>query len=356
MSFFYRLPYRFFWRISKFRKKLIPCVVYCADPLDYTILEPVVRHLDTVCIYVAKNRHTEAFLHKKGIVPRRMPVFPEMVLLARHSAWKFPVKAIRIFGFRHGPYHFKTFTSARNYQAFTLFFLTSPVEENEARQAGIENVMALGYPKLDPAFDGIWREEKLRKFRRETLKDTEKPILLFSATWEKSGMSAVRRWYQRLNELTADYTVYVTLHPWVSKDVFNVIRSTPDVCLVPTDDILPVMMLADLTISDTSSIIGEFIALDKPIITFHTGGAPRKPKELDMILDKAGYRVETFEELKQTVGVFFNSEDTFAQSRRELREMMFCNLGSAGKQAAEIIKNRHLDTNPPVADSLDDRL
>jgi CDP-glycerol glycerophosphotransferase (TagB/SpsB family) len=312
-------------------------VAYCAEPLDYTILEPVVRHLDKMCVYVAKNRHTADFLRNKGISPRRMPIFPETVLMARHSAWKFPVKAIRIFGFRHGPYHFKTFTSARNYRAFTLFFLTSPVEEKEARQAGIENVQAVGYPKLDAAFDGTWREEKLREFRREKFKDREKPILLFSATWEKSGMSAVRRWYHRLNELATDYTVCVTLHPWVSKDVFHVIKSTPDVFLVSTDDLLPVMMLADLTISDTSSIVGEFIALDKRIITFRTGDASRKPKELDMILDKAGHRVDSFDELTRTVDVYFNSEDTFTQFRRELREMMFCNLGTTGKRAAEII-------------------
>lgn len=334
MSFFYRLPYRFFWRISKSRKKLIPCIVYCADPLDYTILEPVVRHLDTVCIYVAKNRHTEAFLRKKGIVPRRMPVFPEMVLMARHSTWKFPVPAIRKYGFRHGPYHFKTFTSVRNYRPFTLYFLTSQAEATEARKMGLTNVAAAGYPRLDPAFDGSWTEEKLQDFRKENLNNNKKPVLLFSATWDKSGMSAVGRWYRRLKELTADYEVCVTLHPWMSRDVFLTVKNTPDVFLAGTDDLLPLIMLADCTISDTSSIIGEFIALDKRIITFRTGRAERKPDTLDAMLDKTGYRVESFDDLKQTLKGYLTSEDPYIPSRRALREQLFCNLGTAGKWAA----------------------
>lgn len=333
-SYLYTLPYRIFWHWSRYRNRLIPCVIYCAEPLDYTILEPVVRHLKKPCVYVAKNRRTAAYLHQKGIRALRMPVFPEMVLMARHSTWKFPVPTIRKYGFRHGPYHFKTFTSVRNYRPFTLYFLTSPTEATEARKMGLDNVVPAGYPKLDPAFDGSWTEEKLQIFRKEKLNDSKKSILLFSATWEKSGMSAVKRWYRRLKELTADYMVCVTLHPWVSRDVFLTIKNTPDVFLVGTDDLLPLMMLADCTISDTSSIIGEFIALDKRIITFRTGSAERKPHSLDAMLDKAGYRVDSFDDLKQTLKRYLTSEDPYTHNRRLLREQLFCNLGTAGKWAA----------------------
>ncbi|RKY50916.1 MAG: hypothetical protein DRP86_02860 [Candidatus Neomarinimicrobiota bacterium] len=339
-SLVYTLPYRFFWTLARYRNRLIPCVIYCAEPLDYTVLEPVVRYLNKPCVYVAKNKRTADYLRQKGIAVSRMPVFPETVLMARHGAWKFPVSAIRKFGFRHGPYHFKTFTSVRNYQPFTLFFLTSRAEEEKARKLGLENVIAVGYPKLDPAFDGSWSEERLRHFRKTTLKDTKKPILLFSATWEKSGMSAVRHWYRRLDELTSDYTVCVTLHPWVSRDVFHILKCSSNVFLASADDLLPVMMLADCTISDTSSIIGEFIALDKRIITFRTGKAERKPDSLDAMLDKAGYRVDSFDALKETISKYLNSEDPYVCSRRELRDLMFCNLGVAGKQAAKIIHNQ----------------
>ncbi len=339
-SYLYTLPYRIFWHLSKYRNRLIPCVIYCAEPLDYTILQPVVRHLKMPCVYAAKNKRTADYLHKQGCAVYRMPVFPEMVLMARHSTWKFPVPAIRKYGFRHGPYHFKTFTSVRNYRPFTLFFLTSNAEEAEARKMGLDNVTAVGYPRLDPAFDGSWTEEKLRDFRKDKLNDNKKPVLLFSATWEKSGMSAVERWYRRLNELTNDYAVCVTLHPWISREVFHEIKNTPDIFLAGTDDLLPLMMLADCTISDTSSIIGEFIALDKRIITFRTGRAKRKPDSLDSILDKAGYRVDSFDDLKQTLTQYIHSEDPYTHSRHELCKHFFCNLGYAGKHAADLIQNQ----------------
>ncbi|MDD3806632.1 MAG: CDP-glycerol glycerophosphotransferase family protein [Candidatus Marinimicrobia bacterium] len=346
-SYFNKIPYVIMWYIAKHRKRLINCVAYCAEPLDYFILAPVINYLDRPCVFVAKNRETANFLKKRGYSPLKMPVFPETVLMARHSAWKFPVKSIHRFGFRHGPYHFKTFTSPKNYHAFTLFFLTSPTEEKEAREVGIKNGVAIGYPKLDPAFDGTWtqsegtRESPLEIFRRKTFPNNHNPILLFSATWDKSGMSAINLWYHRLTELTHDFKVCVTLHPWMSKKIYDTIQKMSDVYLVSQDNLLPVMLLADLTISDTSSIIGEFIALDKRIITFKSHEAPRKPKELEDILQKAGYGVETFEELKKVLLTYLSGDDPYQESRRELRDMMFCNLGTAGKKAAEII-NKYL--------------
>ena len=346
-SILYSMPYRLFWKIHKARKKLIPLVAYCAEPLDYHVLEPVVRHLNASCVYVAKNSGAEQYLGFMGIKAKRMPVFPRVVLMARHSIWKFPVKDILKFGFRHGPYHFKTFTANRHYLAFTLFFVTSEYEAEYLNKAGITNTHAIGYPKLDDAFNlnrihhAEGEESELDKFYQEKGIDRNKPVLMFSATYEQSGMSAVHLWSHRLHELTSDYNVLVTLHPWISRDVYEQVANTPGVHLITVSEHIPAILASDLTISDTSSIIGEFIALDKRIITFRTREARRKPETLDRMLDKAGNRVDSFNELKTFLPVYLTEEDPYLHNRRELRDLMFSNLGTAGEEAAKII-NKYL--------------
>jgi len=344
-SYFFKIPYRVLWHIARHRNKLIDCAVYCAEPLDYAILEPVIKYLNKPCEYVAKNSKTKHYLRQKGIQPKRMPVFPKIVIMARHSMWKFPVRDILKFGFRHGPYHFKTFTAKQQYLVFTRFFLTSVYEVEEAKSAGITNVQAIGYPKLDVAFNGSWtnsddsKDSALDKFRRLKGIDNKKPVLLFSSTYERSGMSAVHLWAHRLHELTSDYWILVTLHPWVSRDIYEQVERTSSVQLITIDEHIPAMLASDLTISDTSSIIGEFIALDKRIITFRRGEARRKPGNMDSILDETGYRVDSFNELKELLPKYLTGDDPFLHNRRKLKDLMFCNLGKAGEKAAEIIKS-----------------
>jgi len=42
--YLFKLPYRILWRLNN-RLKTMPAVVYCAAPLDYIILKPVLKHL-----------------------------------------------------------------------------------------------------------------------------------------------------------------------------------------------------------------------------------------------------------------------------------------------------------------------
>ncbi len=49
-----------------------------------------------------------------------------------------------------------------------------------------------------------------------------------TATWDKSGQSAVERWADKLAPLTQRYNVMVTVHPWTSAHFIEQIRSGPD--------------------------------------------------------------------------------------------------------------------------------
>ncbi|WP_218570936.1 hypothetical protein, partial [Pseudomonas sp. Kh14] len=59
-----------------------------------------------------------------------------------------------------------------------------------------------------------------------------KPIIVFTATYDKSGMSAIHLWADKLGLLTEKYNIYVTLHPWMSRKYVKIIKNTEGVKLI----------------------------------------------------------------------------------------------------------------------------
>ncbi len=83
-----------------------------------------------------------------------MPSFPNIVIMARQTPYKFPVNKIVKIGFDHGLYQFKRWTSPKNYNGFDVYFVSSSDQVRIANSMGINTVKAIGYPKLDKAFNG----------------------------------------------------------------------------------------------------------------------------------------------------------------------------------------------------------
>ncbi|MGC9365402.1 MAG: CDP-glycerol glycerophosphotransferase family protein [Fidelibacterota bacterium] len=310
--------------------------------MDYVVARNVVGLLGN-CRIIAKNRALKDDLIKNYNVGRcgLYPAFPDVLIAARHIARKFPEKRILKIGMRHGAYHFKDFVSAKRYHAFNYFLVTSRREVELAREKGIHNTVAIGYPKLDDAFNGKITDDDLKKFREKLKIDHNKPTVIFTATWEKSGMSAVDRWSSGLADLTDEFNILVSLHAWVPAAVRKLIRNTPGVYYVDSKDILPYLMVSDVMVSDTSSIIAEFCALDKPIITFRTGRGKRTSDEILEMLEKISFRVTSFGELTIALQRAISEPRLHADARHYFNQIMFDALdGKAGVRAAEFIKTK----------------
>lgn len=332
-----KLPYSLIRRfLIKFRKEK-QIVFFCDSYLDYVVFENIMKFLPEVKI-VAKNRKVKDELISYGIESLLWPVFPDVVIMARHALHRFPDSKILKIGMRHGAYHFKRFINPEKYNSFDLFLLTSEYEVKEARQIGITSAQSGGFPKLDsfwlPETDG-----KVEKLREKLCFDNDKPIILFSATWEGSGMSAVDRWYDKLAELTEKFNVMVTLHPFINDKYSSVIKSTPDVFFIEDKKIYLYLKLADLLIGDTSSIIAEFCALDKPIITFSVRESKRLTPEIVQLLDEISHKIDRYNELEKNIVFALKNPKEKSDFRRKYNKIMFDELdGEHGKMAAGKIK------------------
>jgi CDP-glycerol glycerophosphotransferase (TagB/SpsB family) len=333
-----RGPYSFVWRIMRMLRRLTPVVFYCGDPLDYYVFEPINKYLGNVP-YVADKHKIRAFLHAKGVPYSNLPVFPQTVIMARHATHKFPCRQIKKVGLRHGAYHFKRMISSKSYNQFDLYLMTSRKDVEAGKLLGITCARSVGFPKLDPAFNGQISPKSLQDLKKKICFANEKPILLFSATYDASGMSALNLWCNRLSQLTSKYNVMVTLHSFVKFTYKDTIRATPRIYYIRDYFVLPYIMVADVIIGDTSSILAECCALDKPIITFSTPRAKRTIDEIDVLINSISYRIKAFEEIFEMIEHALSHKDELSENRAKANAVFFENLdGQAGERAAEAIK------------------
>lgn len=334
-----RLPYSLIWHLLRILNSLEPVVVYCQELIDYYSISPVLEHLGKTLI-ITRNKELIAILKRKQIPFGKMPSFPKAVIMCRHATHKFPCSPIVKIGMRHGPYHFKRMTMAKNYNRFDLYLFSSLADLQAAEEIGVHCGKAVGFPRLDAMRDGSISPSDLDRLKEKLQLDDRKPVLLFSATWDKSGMSAVQNWYNRLHTITARYNILVTLHPWTEKSIARRIEATEGVHLIHDANLLPYIMLADVCIGDTSSLLAEFSALSKPIITFKTERAKRSLDEIEELISMISLPISSFNELEKAIETLLNAPEHLKDKQMKANHIMFDAFDGKASQraAAQIIK------------------
>jgi len=333
-----KLPYQCVWHALKYTRFSPILSAYCGESMDYIILREVCKYLPSMP-FLAKNMQVARYLQSQDVKVKRLPVFPQAVMMARHAAFKFPEKRIRKVGFRHGAYHFKKFIKAESYNAFDIYFMSSEDDNREAQKAGIHSGVPIGFPKLDPAFDGTWTAEKLAAFADGKL-DPLKKTILFSATWDMSGMSAVDKWYKKINNYSERFNIIVTLHPFTANRFKQPLMQNKRIHYISTPDILPYLLLADVMVGDSSSILVEFCALDKPIITFKVPPAQRTVPRITELIASFSHQIDDSEALESAIDHCLDQPTELQKARQQANELMFYKLdGKAGLRAAQYIQD-----------------
>ncbi|OEY66594.1 CDP-glycerol glycerophosphotransferase family protein [Marinobacter sp. X15-166B] len=136
-----------------------------------------------------------------------------------------------------------------------------------ARKHGHFAVAKTGWPKLDPLLQaGV-------SGRRETGEDS-RPVVFYASTFSRSVTSAPAL-LETIAELSRSgrWKFLVTLHPKMDPGVVEAYRSLAGEHLdfIESDqDLLEVLPKADVMLCDTSSIMFEFMFLDRPVVTYRT--------------------------------------------------------------------------------------
>ncbi|MCF6268089.1 MAG: CDP-glycerol glycerophosphotransferase family protein [Melioribacteraceae bacterium] len=341
--YIYKYPYKLGWHLARFFGKTKGLVFYCADPLDYEMFIPIKKHLPEIEI-IAKNKKTRDYLTKNKIKYLRMPTFPKAVIMARHAPYKFPVNQIVKIGFDHGLYQFKRWTSPENYNRFDRYFVSSEEQVKTAKALGITTTKAIGYPKLDAAFNGTYNENYLNKVKDELTLDKNKKTIIFTSTWNVDGLSALDRWIDRVGELAEKYNVLVTVHTWTEKRKIEKLKTIENIFFLNKFDVTTYLMIADVFVGDYNSLIGEACALNKPIITFRVPESKRTITEVRKMIKNVSIQIDKFDEIETAIAESLDNPRGKEIERKKANKIMYLALdGNAGMRAAEYISSMTKD-------------
>jgi CDP-glycerol glycerophosphotransferase (TagB/SpsB family) len=158
---------------------------------------------------------------------------------------------------------------------FDLYLTQGPYFTKRFHELALKHknfeVIETGWCKLDALFTKAY-ESRSRK--AELLQRCNaKKLLLFAPTFSPSLTSAValKESVLKLSH-DANFLVHVKFHDKMDANVVAAYKQMAHDKLVILDiaDISDAMVVSDLMISDTSSVVYEFIQLDKPVVTLNS--------------------------------------------------------------------------------------
>ncbi len=199
-------------------------------------------------------------------------------------------------------------------------------------------VVDTGFPKLDRMFDanGPSRDELLRSLNL----DPSKRTVLFAPTFNMS-LSSIPILWMRVAELADDDTyLLIKLHssslPEFKSAYHELAEAHENVIYVDDPDITNLLRLADVMLSDVSSVFMEFMALDKPVVLFDNPNQSTyrhyDPRDIEYAWRDVGVRASTLDEVKDGIRRGFENPGEFSERRRAYAEQLLsdCQGGAAG--------------------------
>ncbi|MDT8382821.1 MAG: CDP-glycerol glycerophosphotransferase family protein [Gammaproteobacteria bacterium] len=250
-------------------------LLFVSKLYGYSIVRPVQEAIrargDEVAWFVhgVSDQHLRADERQLKTVAEVMDYQPHAVFVA--SNWVpdfFPGAKVQLF---HGFNAEKRDEQVGHFRIrgwFDLYCTQGPSTtarfQQLAEQHGHFRAIETGWPKVDPLF---WQDHQ--PGLREQL-GIHKPIVLYTSTFSHR-LSAAPRLHDTIARLAeaGHWHWLVNLHPKMDPAIVESYRALegPNLTFIDTDNIIPLLKAADVMVSDTSSVVFEFMLQDRPVVT-----------------------------------------------------------------------------------------
>ncbi len=228
---------------------------------------------------------------------------------------------------------------------------------HQAGAAGLSTFHKVGLPKLDPLF---WPGFPTRETILQRLGlDPTKPTVLFAPTYKPTCIDIVR---ERILTETTAYNLIIKLHQYSWRGKYaphwhhtiyeRAVKQYPHAVLIPADDynIVPYLYAADTLISEASSTMFDFVALDKIGIIFivsrtplkHHDGAALLIEEPQRFLEGAFLHIAHPDEIRPAVAEALRDDPQRRERLRQYRNHLFFGLDGQASQRIKAIIERLL--------------
>jgi CDP-glycerol glycerophosphotransferase (TagB/SpsB family) len=203
--------------------------------------------------------------------------------------------------------------------------------------------VATGMCKLDQLFSGkINRASVLKQFGLPG----DYRYVLFAPTFNDE-LSAIPFVQDRIGQALPDEKtlLIIKLHPSTKPEYKEMYRALPSrdkrVIFADELDITPFLALCDVMISDVSSAMMEFAALDKPVILFNnpnwTSYQNYNPTDIEFQWRDIGMQVASLDEMTDAVSHALKDPGLHADKRKKYTDLLFANKRE-GNAAQRIVK------------------
>jgi len=169
-------------------------------------------------------------------------------------------------------------------------------------------VKETGWCKLDKLYS---KDKEIEEKKKELLKKSgAKKIILYAPTFSPSLTSA-EKLYEEVISLSKkdEYLVVIKFHDKMDIEVKKRYeeKQNQKLLILSDDDITDYLKISDLMVSDTSSVVYEFLFLDKPVITLESHS--------ENILWE---NIKNPKDLEQKIDNIFSGNDDFKDKRAEV--------------------------------------
>jgi len=255
-------------------------ILFCKNKYAFGILAPIMMELKKLNYnfiwYVDKNifddfpyktnRHTSYIKDLKK--------FDSHVIFVCGNAVPHYLKGVKTQVFHGFAGEKKGHFRIRNY--FDLYLTQGPYFTNKFLKLKQKyknfEVIQTGWSRVDRLFV---QNTKLNKDKEDLLlKYKRSKIVLYAPTFSPRLTSAPFLKDELINlSKNSSYLIVIKFHPLMNKkikdDYEQLVGKNNNIIMCKNNDITDLLKIADILISDTSSVIYEFSLLDKPVITFN---------------------------------------------------------------------------------------
>ena len=256
-------------------------ILFCNLPYAFSIMKPLADELkkrgDEYLWYITPELFNDFpykdMMHSNSL--EHLKDFNADAVFATGDDVPYWLKGVKVQLF-HGlagekENHFKI----RDY--FDLYLTQGPYFTERFEQLAVEHknnfaVTETGWSKLDYLF--VMDDRTSDKRENLLIKHKAKHIVLYAPTYSPSLTSAVvmKDVIKRLSTTHKDILFLIKFHDKMDKETMEAYSEldVPNILIIKDTDITKSLHIADLMLSDTSSVVYEFILLDKPVITFNS--------------------------------------------------------------------------------------
>ena len=247
----------------------------------------------------------------------------------------------------HGTGDKKYGGSFNTLETYDYHFISGPKHLSKIKDVGIEiqeeKLIKIGYPKFDDYVNQKVDKEKYYNYLG--LKDRSRKNILYAPTWEWGDGTLHKYGKKFCQEISKDFNLIIRPHyhdrkhirrmkSWAKKNGIEHIYFSNPANIINSNSIND-FFVSDLMISDTSSIIYEYLITKKPIIIANNNykDLHKMPDEMNVLKIAKKYDGD---DIISSINDSLN-EDSLSDYDQLLNNCFYFNDGKSSERAADFV-------------------